>query len=67
MSEHVDQVDAATMAEMRAWAKDCEWREAQDNGMTSAEYVDELSDEEVLAGIDRHYGGGAAQFVRDGS
>lgn len=49
---------------MRAWAKECEWREAEDNFESSAEYVDSLDDVAVRAGIERHYPGGVAGFER---
>ena len=61
----MDQVDPQVMAEMRAWASECTWREAEESGETGPEYVGRLSDEEVLAGVDRHYSGGAAEFVRE--
>lgn len=60
----VDQVAPEVMAEMRAQAKECEWREAQDNCLTSDEYIDELSDAEVLAHYERQPGG-VDQFKRD--
>jgi hypothetical protein len=68
MSEHVDQVDGATMAEMRAWAKE---QMAQSYCSTDASAVppsvmDRMPDEHVLAEIDESYPGGSAQFVADG-
>lgn len=64
MSDHVDMVDATVMDEMRAQAMECTWREAEDNGETGAEYVNSLSDEEVLAHYERQPGG-VEQFKRD--
>lgn len=59
----VDQVDAAVMAEMRAQASECTWREAEDYGETSSEYIASLTDEEVLAHYERQPGG-IDEFVR---
>lgn len=62
--EYVDQVSSETMAEMRAQAKECEWREAELAGCTSPEYIDELTDGEVLAHYENQPGG-VEQFMRD--
>jgi hypothetical protein len=66
--DHVDRVDEAMMAEMRAWAKE---QMAQNYCSTDASSVpptamDRVSDEHVLAEIDEYYPGGSAQFVADG-
>ena len=45
--------------EAREWIKDCEWANIDD------EEIDELSDLEVLSGIENHYDGGLRQFVKD--
>lgn len=44
---------------MRDWAKDCTWADDQDN-----EFIDELSDIEVLKGIEKNYEGGLAAFMQ---
>lgn len=62
MSGHVDEVDQETIQQMRGWVKECEWEQSLDD----PDFVDGLTDAEVLAGVDNHYGGGAAQFVADG-
>lgn len=63
MSDHMDMVDAEVMTEMRAQAMECTWREAEEYG-DDAEYIDSLSDEEVLAHYERQPGG-VDQFKRD--
>jgi hypothetical protein len=45
---------------MRDWAKDCQW--ADD---TDSDFVDELTDEQVIKGVQQHYDGGLTQFVKD--
>lgn len=59
-----DQVSPELIAEMRAQAADCTWREAEDYGETSAEYIGSLSDEEVIAHYERQPGG-VGQFAAD--
>lgn len=51
--------------DMRDWAKDCNWREAEDNCLTGEEYVDDLTDAQVRAGVERNYSGGTAGFRQD--
>lgn len=46
------------MKQMREWAKDCQWKE-------DPEEIDEMSDEEILRGVQRHYEGGIKAFIRD--
>lgn len=42
----------------RDWALDCSWKE-------EPEEIEEMSDDEILRGVARHYDGGLAQFTRD--
>jgi hypothetical protein len=47
------------LLEARTWIKDCcPWSDLQE------EQVDELSDEEVTAGIARHFSGGISEFKK---
>lgn len=43
----------------RDWLKDCVWRDIDEDG------IDEASNAEVLAAVERHYDGGLAQFMCD--
>jgi len=45
--------------QMRDWIKDCQWQDLPDEAA-----VDELSDEEVLRGIQNNYDGGIRDFLR---
>lgn len=45
---------------MRDWAKDCEWAEDQDS-----DFIDELTDIQVLKGVNQNYNGGLVQFLAD--
>lgn len=45
--------------EMRCWIQDCCWTDIDEGD------ADELSDQEILKGIKRHYSGGIAQFIAD--
>lgn len=47
----------AVIAAMREWAKDCAWRDLDD------EDIDELPAAELLAGVARHFDGGIAAFL----
>jgi hypothetical protein len=47
---------AQQLLEARWWIADCSWR---------ADDLSELSDEEVIEKVDRHYEGGWKQFCRD--
>jgi hypothetical protein len=51
-----DVVNADEVREARAWLADC-FDDYDD---------DEISDREVVRGIERHYEGGIAQFLQDG-
>ena len=44
--------------QMRDWVKDCEWSDMSDESD-----VDELSDIEILKGIQRNYDGGIKEFI----
>lgn len=52
-------IDAGLLDEMRAWLKDCEWADVD------VDEIDEFPMWTVLLSIQRHYVGGAAQFVDD--
>lgn len=60
----MDQVTPDLIAEMRAQAAECTWREAEDYGETGAEYIRSLSDEEVIAHYENQPGG-VEQFAQD--
>ena len=45
----------AQIEAMRDWAKECEWHEDE-------ETIDEMSDEEIIAGVEKNYEGGVAAF-----
>lgn len=55
-------VDPAAREELarvaREWALDCSWRE-------DPEDIAEMSDAEILHGVNRHYEGGLVQLARD--
>jgi hypothetical protein len=51
----------AELAEARAWIADCTWRD-----LDTEDDVDRLTNEEVEAGIIRHYHDGLEGFRRDG-
>lgn len=52
-------VTAEQIAEARGWIADCTWRELEEDD------VPELTTEQVIKGIQRHYDGGWSQFVAD--
>jgi hypothetical protein len=41
----------------REWIKECSWREEY-----TEDEIDELSDQAVEKGVDRHFSGGVAEF-----
>lgn len=43
--------------QMKDWALDCQWMDQED--------IEEMGDEEILRGVQRHYEGGIKQFLRD--
>jgi len=51
--------EAQLIAEARGWIADCTWADDVN--------VKALSTEQVKRGIQRHYDGGWAQFVKDGA
>lgn len=55
-SDHVDQVTPEVMTEMRGHLQDCDH--------DSIEWVDDMTDAEVLAVMDTPRYGGAAEFAR---
>jgi hypothetical protein len=59
-----DQVDTATMAEMRAHLKDFEWADTEETGEDIDEFIDGKTDAEVLAKMEE-YPGGIEQFRED--
>jgi hypothetical protein len=64
MSDHYDTVPPEVMDEMRAQASECTWAEAEMYGETGPEYIDSLTDEEILAHYENQPGG-VDQFCRD--
>lgn len=60
MIEHLGHVISdATLAEMRAWIADCPWPDLE------PEDVDDLTDQQIVRGVARHYHGGVKQFLAD--
>lgn len=53
---NIQEVTKAQMREARVWIRDCSW-------LDRAEDLEDLTDEEVRRGIDRHYEGGWIQFL----
>ena len=49
-----------TLEQARVWIGECVW------GDLDPEDIASLSDAQIHAGINRHYAGGWAQFVKDG-
>ena len=52
--------DAPTLEQARVWISECVWADVDGPD------IPRLSDRQVYAGINRHYAGGWAQFVKDG-
>jgi hypothetical protein len=50
--------EAELMAEARSWVAECQWRE-------DPEYLEDLTDDEIRRGVNRHYDGGWQQFASD--
>lgn len=48
-----------TIREMRDWIADCVWQDLHEDE------VDDLTDEQVVRGVARHYCGGVAAFIAD--
>jgi hypothetical protein len=53
---NMQEVTKAQIIEAKAWIRDCSW-------LDKAEDLEDLTDEEVRRGIDRHYDGGWTQFL----
>lgn len=47
---------------MKDWVKDCNWRETEDDDDSNS-FVDSLSDEQIIRGVEKHYDGGVAGFL----
>jgi hypothetical protein len=48
------------MNDARNWVADCTWNEDPDD-------LEDLSDDQIRKGVNRHYVGGWDQFVEDGN
>ena len=55
---HGGKYNAQHMLEARGWIADCSWR-------IEPEDLEELTEQEVIKVVDRHYYGGWKQFCRD--
>src|SRR4051812_38686617 len=54
-------IGAHELAAARAWIADCTWRDLDED------LVAELTDEDIIAGVERHFdGGGAASLEAEG-
>ena len=53
------EVSKEALSAMREWVSECQWGDLGDGD------IDELSDEQILRGVQRSYSGGIAQFIRD--
>ena len=53
------EVSKEVLQAMREWASECLWVDIDQDD------IDELSDEQILRGVKRHYGGGVTQFIKD--
>ena len=53
---NMQEMTKAQIIEAQAWIRDCSW-------LDRAEDLEDLTDEEVRRGIDRHYDGGWIQFL----
>ena len=50
-------VPPETINAMRDWAEDCAWLDE--------DLIDEMSDYQIMCGVERHYEGGIYGFIRD--
>jgi hypothetical protein len=48
------------LKDMREWVKDCQWGDVHDETD-----IDEMSDEQILRGVNQYYDGGIKQFMAD--
>jgi hypothetical protein len=53
---NMQEATKAQIIEAKAWIHDCSW-------LDESEDLEDLTDEEVRRGIDRHYDGGWIQFL----
>lgn len=58
--QHSSAISASDIQEMRDWIADCIWRDLDE------EQVAELTQGEVIKGVERHYYGGVDAFLADG-
>lgn len=52
--------DYATVEDARAWISECVWADLD------PDEISDMPDDDVLRGVENHYAGGMAQFLRDG-
>lgn len=60
MATAVAELGQEQIEDMRGWLADCSWRDV------GPEDVAQLSAEQVVDGVRRHYDGGVEQFLADG-
>lgn len=58
------EISQALISDMRDWAKDCNWRECEDSEDVES-FINELSDTEIVQGIDANYTDGVQGFIND--
>lgn len=46
---------------MREWAKDCQWKEDEEDNS----FLDDLTDLQILKGVENNYAGGLASAILD--
>lgn len=51
--------ESATVGAMRAWLADCTWRDVD------AADIAAMGEQEILDAVERHWAGGAADFLRE--
>lgn len=59
LRETTQQISPEIIQSMREWIKDNQWGDLDDDE------IDELSDQEIINGVKRHYEGGVNQFIKD--
>ena len=59
LRENTQQISPEMIDAMKEWISDCQWSDLDDSE------IDELSDQEVLNGVKKHYDGGVKQFIKD--
>lgn len=55
----MDEINEDLLTEMRGWVSDCVWADMDE------EEIAELSRDQLLRGVEKHYVGGVRQFVID--